>query len=287
MSGKDSFCPVASPATERPAKNKYGVDGYFQEDEMDNFKEDTVFEEEQQPNFEGEFDYRVNYSDEYYEEYMANFEPNKKKRVLYRFIKRTFDIVMSLIMIILLAIPMAIIAIIIKCDSKGPATFNGERVGRHGKKFKCYKFRTMRTDAPHECPTSLLDHPEQYQTRVGRKLRKYSLDELPQLFCVFVGTMSFIGYRPLIPKEENCNEMRKKLGVLSMRPGISGFAQVHGRDDVYYKNKAIMDAQYVKNASLWLDLKLMFQTVWVVLNRKGNQDEDAKKDGSENQPENK
>lgn len=243
-----------------------------QEDIMENFR-DNIIIEDQQPDFEGEFDYRINYSDEYYEDYMANFVPNKKKRVFFRFVKRTFDIFASIILLILLALPMLVIAIIIKRDSKGPAIFKGERVGRNGKKFKCYKFRTMRTDAPKDCPTSLLEHPEAYQTRVGKKLRKYSLDELPQLLCVLKGTMSLIGYRPLVPTEENCNEMRRKLGVLTMRPGISGYSQVHGRDDVYYKNKAIMDAHYVKDASIWLDIKIMFQTVWVVVKRKGNDSE--------------
>ncbi|MBE6548116.1 MAG: sugar transferase [Ruminococcaceae bacterium] len=228
---------------------------------------------DQQPNFEGEFDYRINYPDEYYDEYIKNFEHNTKKRTFYRFVKRSFDIVASLIMLLILAIPMIIIAIIVKCDSPGKAVFNGERVGRHGKKFKCYKFRTMRTDAPKDCPTSLLDHPEQYQTKVGRTLRRFSLDELPQLFCVLSGSMSFIGYRPLVPTEVNCNEMRRKLGVFAMRPGISGYSQVHGRDDVYYKNKAIMDAHYVKDASIGMDIKLMFQTVGVVLKREGNDDE--------------
>lgn len=225
------------------------------------------------PDFDGEFDYKIGYSDEYYEEYINGFKTNEKNRLFYRFIKRTFDIIASLILIVLLAIPMLIIAVIIRCDSEGGAIFKGERIGRNGKKFKCYKFRTMRIDAPRDCPTSLLDHPEQYQTKVGRTLRRLSIDELPQLYCVFIGTMSFIGYRPLVPKEQNCNEMRKRLGVFAMRPGISGYSQVHGRDNVYYKNKAIMDAQYVKHASVWLDVKLMFQTIYVVLKREGNASE--------------
>ena len=130
----------------------------------------------------------------------------------------------------------------------------------------------MRIDAPHNCATSNLDNPEQYITKVGRFLRKTSLDELPQLFCCLFGTMSLIGYRPLILAEKNCNDMRNKLGVFSMRPGISGYAQVYGRDDVYYKNKAILDAEYVKKSSIWLDIKLIFQTILVVLRRDGNAD---------------
>lgn len=229
--------------------------------------------EQAQLEFDGSFDYKTKYPAEYYEKYIETFEPNQKKRYFYRFVKRSFDIVVSLIMLVLFSPVMLGIAIAIKCDSKGAIIFKGERMGRNGKTFKCYKFRSMRTDAPKDRATSLFDDSIQYQTRVGRFLRKTSLDELPQLICVLFGTMSFIGYRPLVLTEENCNDMRRRLGVFSARPGISGYAQVCGRDDVYYKNKAIMDAYYVKNATLWFDLKLMFQTVAVVLNRKGNNSE--------------
>ena len=218
-------------------------------------------------------DYKAEYADEYYETYIRDFVPNRKKRTVYRIVKRIFDFMTALILLILLALPMLIIAIAVKIDSKGPAIFKQERVGKDGKSFHCYKFRSMRTDAPHDMATSLLKDSKQYQTRVGRILRRLSLDELPQLFCVLIGTMSLIGYRPLVLSEEKCNEMRAKLNVFSMKPGISGYAQVNGRDDVYYKNKAIMDAEYVKNASPWLDLKLMVQTFTVVLERKGNQSE--------------
>lgn len=219
------------------------------------------------------FDHTVEHSDVYYEQYIESFVPNQKKRVFYRFVKRSFDIVVALLMLIVLSPIMLIIAIAIKCDSKGGVIFKQKRIGRKGKPFYCYKFRSMKIDAPHDCATSRLENPEQYQTRLGRFLRKTSLDELPQLWCVFVGSMSFIGYRPLVLTEEKCNEMRRRLNVFSMRPGISGYAQVLGRDNVYYKNKAILDAEYVKKATLWLDLKLMFQTVAVVLKRDGNRDD--------------
>ncbi len=202
-----------------------------------------------------DLDGSVIYSDEFYEEYISGFQPNNKKRLGFRFIKRSFDIVGSLLLMTLLALPMLAIAIIIRCDSKGPVIFDGERIGQNGKRFKCYKFRTMNIDAPSDCPSSQLENSESHQTSVGKFLRRYSLDELPQILCVLLGTMSFIGYRPLIPTEKNCNSMREQLGVLTMRPGISGYAQVNGRDKVYYKNKAIMDAYYVKNASV-LILKL-------------------------------
>lgn len=222
------------------------------------------------------FDHTKEHSDNYYEQYIESFVPNKKKRLFYRFVKRSFDIAVSFLLLILLSPIMLIIAISIKCDSRGEVIFKQKRVGKNGKQFYCYKFRSMKIDAPHDCATSRLENPEQYQTRVGHFLRKYSLDELPQLWCVFIGSMSFIGYRPLILTEEKCNEMRRRLNVFSLRPGISGYAQVRGRDEVYYKNKAILDAEYVKMASLSLDLTLCFQTVAVVLKRDGNADKKVK-----------
>ena len=216
------------------------------------------------------FDHTVKHSDTYYEQYVESFVPSEKKRFFYRFVKRSFDIVASFLMLLLLSPAMLLIAVAIKCDSKGPVIFKQQRMGKGGKHFTCYKFRSMTTEAPHDCATSQLSHAESYLTRVGKVLRKLSLDELPQLWCVLIGTMSFIGYRPLVLTEEKCNAMRERLGVFTVRPGISGYAQVHGRDDVYYKNKAILDAEYVKRASLWLDLKLVFQTVAVVLKKEGN-----------------
>ncbi len=231
----------------------------------------TVEKREAMPQItEENFDHTVKYPDEYYDEFIRNFVPNKKRRLLYRFVKRSFDILVSLIGLILTSPIMLIIAIAVKCDSKGPVIFKQKRMGRGGKEFNCYKFRSMKTDAPRDTATSVLGDASQYMTRTGKVLRKLSLDELPQLFCCLIGTMSIIGPRPLVLTENNCNDMRMQLGVFAMRPGISGYAQVKGRDDVYYKNKAILDAEYVKNASLWFDLKLMFKTVWVVLKREGN-----------------
>lgn len=217
------------------------------------------------------------YPDEFYEEYIASFQPNCKKRYFYRFLKRSFDILASLLGLILLSPIFLVVAIAIKIDSKGPVIFKQKRIGRNGKPFSCYKFRSMQTTAPKNRATSVFDDSEQYVTRVGRFLRRYSLDELPQLVCCFVGTMSLIGPRPLIAEEKSCNTMRSRLGVFAMRPGLSGYAQVNGRDDVKYKNKPIMDAYYVKNASVGMDLKLLFQTVGVVITRRGNDSEKMKK----------
>ncbi len=222
------------------------------------------------------------YSDEFYEAYIASFQKNTKKRYLYRFLKRSFDILASLLALILLSPAFLVIAIAIKIDSQGKVLFRQERIGKNGKPFICYKFRSMVTTAPKNLATADLERPEEYVTRVGAFLRRFSLDELPQLFCCLIGTMSVIGPRPLIPHEEECNDMRMRLGVFAMRPGISGYAQVNGRDDLNYKNKAILDAIYVKNASLWMDIKLLFRTVWVVFSRNGNNSENmeaSKKDG--------
>lgn len=225
---------------------------------------------------DGVADPLTEYPDSFYEKFISEFQPNQKKRLFYRFMKRSFDIILSAVSLVVLLPLMLILAIAIKCESDGPVIFKQDRMGKDGKIFRCYKFRSMRIDAPKDCATSRLEHSEDYQTKVGRVLRRLSLDELPQLWCVFIGTMSFIGYRPLVLTEENCNEMRKRLGVFAMRPGISGYAQVRGRDDVYYKNKALMDAYYVNNASLRFDFKLLFQTVAVVLKRDGNRDEKNK-----------
>lgn len=217
------------------------------------------------------FDHTVKHSDTYYKQYIESFIPNQEKRLLYRFVKRSLDIVLAALMLVVLFPLMLVIAIAIKCDDpKGGVIFKHKRMGKNEKPFYCYKFRSMKTDAPSDCATSRLTNAEQYQTRLGRFLRKTSLDELPQLWCVLIGTMSFIGYRPLVLTEEKCNDMRRRLNVFSVRPGISGYAQVLGRDDVYYKNKAILDAEYVKNASLGFDLKLMLKTVAVVLSKEGN-----------------
>ena len=255
---------------------------YVQKNEsLETPSEDVPTEAEALPQYpnEGEFDYKVKYSDEYYDMYIKNFVPNQKRRLGYRFFKRMFDILISLFGLIVASPFMLIIAIAVKLDSKGPIIFKQKRMGRGGKPFDCYKFRSMKIDAPKNCATSVLGDPTRYLTRTGRILRKLSLDELPQLFCCLIGTMSIIGPRPLVLTESNCNDMRMKLGVFAMRPGISGYAQVLGRDDVYYKNKAILDAEYVKKASLFFDLKLIVKTVLVVLKREGN---DAEKIGKGN-----
>lgn len=217
-----------------------------------------------------DMDYVREYPDEFYQSYIKNFVQREKKKRAFMFLKRFGDVLLSSLALLVLSPVFLVIAVAIRLDSKGPAIFRQNRVGRGGEEFKCLKFRSMRIDAPKNAPTSMLENPDQYYTKVGRFLRKTSLDELPQLWCVLTGKMSIIGYRPLVPNEVKANEMRARLGVFVMRPGISGLAQVKGRDDVYYKNKAILDAEYVKSASVLLDIKLVIQTALVVLKRKGN-----------------
>lgn len=222
--------------------------------------------------FPKEFDPSINYSEEFYNEVLRVFAPKKSKRYLYRFTKRCFDFLFSLIGILLLSLLFFIVALAIKCDSRGPVIFKQDRVGKNFKIFKCWKFRSMAIEAPKSLSTDEMLKGKSYVTRVGKILRKTSFDELAQLFNILSGKMSIISYRPIIPTEKKLNDMRNELGVFSIKPGITGYAQVHGRDNVTYKNKAIMDAYYVKNASLFLDLKLIFGSVLVVLFRKGNKD---------------
>ncbi len=211
------------------------------------------------------------YSDGFYEAMLLSLpEGVPAPGKLFRFFKRAFDVLASFCALLVFLLPMLVIALAIRIDDpRGKVFFVQGRMGLRGKPFGCVKFRTMKSDTPHDLSTAELSDPGRYLTRVGPFLRRFSLDELPQFWCVLKGDMSLIGPRPLVTREA-CNEMRLRLGVYSVRPGLSGLAQVRGRDDVYYKNKALMDALYVKNASLLLDLRLIGETVRCVLLREGN-----------------
>ena len=165
---------------------------------------------------------------------------------------------------------MLIIAIIVKIDSKGPAVFKSERIGKNGKPFRFYKFRSMRTDAPKDVAPRLLKS-EDYITKVGRFLRKTSLDELPQLFCILKGDMSIIGPRPAGLSESDLFEEREKYGANGVRPGLTGLAQVSGRDVLAanVEKKASYDGLYSKNITFWGDFKIFFKTVACVFKRDG------------------
>lgn len=184
--------------------------------------------------------------------------------------KRFFDFVFSLIGIIVLAIPMLIVAIVIKIDSpKEQILFRQKRVGKNDREFTIYKFRSMRQDAPHEMATKNFENPEAYITPVGKFIRKASLDELPQLFNVLKGDMSLIGPRPLITSEKDVLALRDKYGASRILPGITGLAQIHGRDEITNKNKASYDGKYALNISFLLDLSIFFKTVLDVIHGRG------------------
>ena len=186
------------------------------------------------------------------------------------FFKRGFDIFFSLIAIIILAIPMMIIALWIKIDSPHEKVlFKQERIGINNVPFTILKFRSMRDDAPHQMATENFENPEMYITRVGKILRKTSLDELPQLLNVLKGDMSIVGPRPLIPKEKYVLKLRDECGANKILPGITGLAQVHGRDQVTDENKASYDGKYALNVSLLLAASIILKTVSDVVRSRG------------------
>ena len=186
------------------------------------------------------------------------------------FFKRGFDIFFSLVAIIILAIPMMIIALWIKIDSpREKVLFKQERIGINNVPFTILKFRSMRDDAPHQMATENFENPEMYITRVGKILRKASLDELPQLLNVLKGDMSIVGPRPLIPKEKYVLKLRDEYGANKILPGITGLAQVHGRDQVTDENKASYDGKYALNVSLLLDASIILKTVSDVVRSRG------------------
>ena len=186
------------------------------------------------------------------------------------FFKRGFDIFFSLIAIIILAIPMMIIALWIKIDSPHEKVlFKQERIGINNVPFTILKFRSMRDDAPHQMATENFENPEMYITREGKILRKTSLDELPQLLNVLKGDMSIVGPRPLIPKEKYVLKLRDEYGANKILPGITGLAQVHGRDQVTDENKASYDGKYALNVGLLLDASIILKTVSDVVRSRG------------------
>lgn len=187
-------------------------------------------------------------------------------------IKRILDAFFGVLLLICLSPLMLVLAIWIKLDSKGPVLFKQERVGRNGKRFTIYKFRSMSDDAPHQMATAEFDNALSYITRSGRLMRKTSLDELPQLVNVVKGEMSFIGPRPLIPKEEKVLRLRHANGAESLAPGITGFAQVRGRDEVTDTQKANYDGEYDSNVTLRGDFAILVETVLTVLARRGVHD---------------
>ena len=186
-----------------------------------------------------------------------------------RVFKPFIDKVLSGMGIVVLAIPMAVISILIKIDSPGPVLFKQKRVGIHKSYFEIYKFRTMRTDTPHDSPTHELSDPNRWITRAGKILRKTSLDELPQLFNIFKGDMSVIGPRPALWNQFDLVEERDKYGANDIKPGLTGWAQINGRDELEIPVKARFDGEYVEKMSFSFDVKCFVGTIFSVLKADG------------------
>ena len=185
------------------------------------------------------------------------------------FFKRAIDLILSFFGIVILAIPMLIIALMIKIDSRGPVLFKQKRVCIHKTHFNILKFRTMRTDTPHDAPTHELSDPKKWITKVGGFLRKTSLDELPQIFNIFTGKMSVIGPRPALWNQFDLIEERDKYGANDVRPGLTGWAQINGRDELEIPVKAKLDGEYVRKLSFLFDCKCFFGTFKSVLKSDG------------------
>ncbi len=188
---------------------------------------------------------------------------------MYLKVKRLFDFILALIGLILLSPLFLIIIISIKLDSRGPVFFKQKRVGVNKTHFNILKFRTMRIDTPKDMPTHLLKNPEQYITKVGKFLRKTSLDELPQILNIISGSMSIVGPRPALWNQYDLIAERDKYGANNIRPGLTGWAQINGRDTVSIEDKARYDGDYVENLGVKMDVKCFLGTIVTVLKRDG------------------
>ncbi len=184
-------------------------------------------------------------------------------------IKRMGDFLLSSLALLILWPIFLILAVAIKLDDPGPVFFRQKRVGLHKEYFWILKFRTMKMCTPHDMPTHLLEHPEQYITRVGNILRKTSLDELPQILQIWTGKMSIIGPRPALWNQNDLIELRDQYGANDIRPGLSGWAQINGRDELPIEVKARYDGEYVEKMSFLFDCKCFFGTIFKVLRRDG------------------
>jgi len=182
--------------------------------------------------------------------------------------KRVFDLFFGVILLLSLVIIMLYIAIVIRLTSKGPSLYWSDRVGKNNKIFKMPKFRSMLTDTP-AVATHLLDNPDVYLSPIGGFLRRSSLDEIPQLFSVLKGDMSFVGPRPALYNQDDLITLRTEKGVDKLLPGITGWAQVNGRDDLSIPDKVALDAEYLNHQSFWFDVKILWMTFLKVIKRDG------------------
>ncbi len=185
-----------------------------------------------------------------------------------KFLKRLIDIILSGIAILVLAVPMFVVAIIIKVDSPGPVLFKQKRIGRHKRMFTILKFRSMPTTVPKDLPTHMFN-AEDCLTKWQRFIRKFSIDELPQLFNIFAGSMSIIGPRPALWNQDDLIAERDKYGANDIKPGLTGWAQINGRDELEISVKAMLDGEYVKKIGFGFDCKCFFGTFISVLKHNG------------------
>lgn len=190
-------------------------------------------------------------------------------------IKRVIDLILSLVGLIILAIPMLIVSLIIFIDDPGPVIFKQKRIGIGRTFFNCYKFRSMKMSTPHDVPTHMLENPEQYITRWGKFMRKMSIDELPQIFNIVKGDMAIVGPRPALWNQDDLADERDKYGANDVRPGLTGWAQINGRDELEIPVKAKLDGDYVKVLNegkfkgFAMDLRCFFGTFISVLRHEG------------------
>lgn len=182
--------------------------------------------------------------------------------------KRLFDLVLGLLAATLLLIPIVLVAVAVRLTSQGPALYWSDRVGRNNKIFKMPKFRSMRVGTP-AVATHLLDNPAAHLTPIGSFLRKSSLDELPQLWSILVGDMSFVGPRPALFNQQDLIELRTQKGVHILVPGLTGWAQVNGRDELPIPRKVELDAEYLQRQGFWFDIKILWLTFLKVVQRDG------------------
>lgn len=185
-----------------------------------------------------------------------------------KFFKRFIDVMLSGLGLIILAIPMGIVAIAIKIEDPGPAIFKQKRVGIHKSYFSLYKFRSMKVATP-DIPTHLMEHPERYITKVGKFIRKTSIDELPQMWNIFKGDMTIIGPRPALWNQDDLIAERDKYGANDVKPGLTGWAQINGRDELEIPVKAKLDGDYVKRMGFGMDLRRFFGSIFAVLREDG------------------
>lgn len=182
---------------------------------------------------------------------------------------RVWDVFFSAVLLIVLSPLLLVIVVLIKLSSKGPVMFKQRRIGQCRKEFLIYKFRTMRIDSPGNVPTHMLENPEKYITAIGSFLRKTSLDELPQLYNILKGDMSFVGPRPALYNQDDLISMREACGVHCVKPGITGWAQVNGRDELSIHDKVEYDRYYVENKSVMLDMLIVLKTIINAVTGKG------------------